>query len=50
LRYVEHWHSTEEINQTEIDAEKAGVGLAGKSNGTAGYTTAAIEETRRGLP
>jgi len=30
--------STAEINQPEIDAEKTGVGLAGMSTGTAGYT------------
>ena len=39
LCYVRHWHSTAEINQPEIDAEKTGVGLAGMSTSTAGYTT-----------
>jgi hypothetical protein len=39
LRYVRYWHSPAEINQSEIDAEKTGVGLAGMSTSTAGYTT-----------
>jgi hypothetical protein len=33
------WHSPAEINQSEIDAEKTGVRLAGMSTSTAGYTT-----------
>ena len=36
---VRYWHSPAEINQSEIDAEKTGVGLAGMSTSTAGYTT-----------